>query len=80
MIRTPKIPFVQSRASGQLALLTTLGIAVGTIIPFTWLGNQLDMTRLPLIYFPWLIATIFAYMILATIMKKVFVRKYGELL
>jgi Mg2+-importing ATPase len=80
MIRTPKIPFIQSRASAPVALLTTLGIAVGTIIPFTWLGHQLDMAKLPLIYFPWLIGTIFAYMILATIMKKIFVWKYGELL
>ena len=80
MIRTPKIPFIQSRASGQVALLTTLGIAAGTIIPYTWLGKQLDMTHLPPVYFAWLVATIFAYMILATIMKKIFVWKYGELL
>jgi Mg2+-importing ATPase len=80
MIRTPKIPFIQSRASAQLTLLTTLGIATGTIIPFTWLGAQLNMAQLPLIYFPWLIGMILCYMGLATIMKKVFVWKYGELL
>ncbi|MDR0331277.1 MAG: magnesium-translocating P-type ATPase [Chitinispirillales bacterium] len=80
MIRTPKIPFIQSRASGQLALLTTLGIAAGTIIPYTWLGRQLNMTHLPFAYFPWLIGTIVAYMALATAMKTIFVRRYGELL
>ncbi|MDR0323070.1 MAG: magnesium-translocating P-type ATPase [Treponema sp.] len=80
MIRTPKIPFIQSRASTQVTLLTTLGIAVGTIIPFTWLGSQLNMTHLPLFYFPWLIGIILAYMALITVMKKVFVWKYGELL
>jgi len=80
MIRTPKIPFIQSRASGQLALLTTLGIAVGTVIPYTWLGEQLNMTRLPFYYFPYLGGIILAYMLLATAMKKVFVWKYGELL
>ena len=80
MIRTPKIPFIQSRASLQLTLLTTLGIAVGTVIPYTWLGEQLDMAPLPLAYFPWLIGTILAYMALATMMKKIFVWKYGELL
>jgi Mg2+-importing ATPase len=80
MIRTPKIPFLQSRASGQLALLTTLGIAAGTIIPYTWLGKQLDMTHLPTVYYLWLVGTIIAYMTLATIMKKLFVWKYGELL
>jgi Mg2+-importing ATPase len=35
MIRTPKIPFIHNRALWQLALLTTLGIATGTIIPYT---------------------------------------------
>ena len=80
MIRTPKIPFIQSRASLPLAFLTTMGIAAGTIIPYTWLGKQLDMAHLPTVYFPWLIGTIFAYMVLATVMKKVFVRRYGELL
>ena len=80
MIRTPKIPFLHSRASWQLGMLTTLGIAVGTVIPYTWLGKQLNMTPLPFMYFPWLVATILAYMALATIMKKIFVRLYGELL
>ena len=80
MIRTPKIPFLHSRASWQLGILTTLGIAAGTIIPYTWLGTQLNMNPLPLVYFLWLICTILAYMVLATIMKKIFVWKYGELL
>jgi len=51
LIRTPKIPFIHSRASWQLALLTTLGIATGTIIPYTWLGKQLDMHHLPPVYY-----------------------------
>jgi Mg2+-importing ATPase len=80
MIRTPKIPFIHSRASWQLALLTTLGIATGTIIPYTWLGKQLDIHHLPPVYYLWLVGTIFAYMLLATLMKKIFVWKYGELL
>ncbi|MDR0302600.1 MAG: magnesium-translocating P-type ATPase [Treponema sp.] len=80
MIRTPKLPFFQSRASVQLTLLTTLGIAVGTIIPYTWLGSQLNMAHLPLHYFPWLCGIILTYMLMATVMKKVFVWKYGELL
>ena len=80
MIRTPKIPFIQSRASAQVALLTTMGIAAGTFLPFTWLGDQLNMARLPLIYFPYLWGIILAYMALATVMKKVFVGRYGELL
>jgi len=80
MIRTPRIPFLQSRASSKVAILTTLGIAVGTIIPYTWFGKAIYMTRLPLFYFPCLAAIILCYMLLVTVIKKVFVYKYGELL
>lgn len=80
MIRTPDIPFIQSRASWQLTTLTTLGIAVGTIIPYTAFGKALDMVAMPAIYFPCLIVIIILYMILATTLKKVFIKRYGELL
>ncbi|MCL2799613.1 MAG: magnesium-translocating P-type ATPase [Endomicrobia bacterium] len=80
MIRTPKIPFIQSRASWQLTTLTTCGIAFGTILPYTKAGEMLNMAKLPFEYFPWLILTILAYMTLTTVVKKAFVRKYAELL
>jgi Mg2+-importing ATPase len=80
MIRTPKIPFIQSRASAPVALFTSLGIATGTIIPYTFFGEHLKMVNLPLHYFAYLGGIILAYMLLATLMKKVFVWKYGELL
>ena len=80
MIRTPDIPFIQSRASWQLTTLTALGIAVGTIIPYTAFGKALDMVAMPAIYFPCLIVIIILYMILATILKKAFIKRYGELL
>jgi Mg2+-importing ATPase len=80
MIRTPKIPFIQSRASASVALFTTLGIATGTIIPYTFFGEHLKMENLPPVYFAYLACIILAYMMLATLMKKVFVWKYGELL
>jgi Mg2+-importing ATPase len=80
MIRTPKIPFIQSRASAHVTLFTTLGIAAGTLLPYTWLGAKLNMTPLPLYFFPFLVGIILAYMALATVMKKVFVWRYRELL
>jgi Mg2+-importing ATPase len=80
MIRTPKIPFIQSRASFRVALLTTFGIIIGTVIPFTFLSKHLDMTRPPLQFFPYLALIILGYMLLVTAMKKVFVWRYGELL
>ncbi|MEG0338504.1 MAG: cation transporting ATPase C-terminal domain-containing protein, partial [Oscillospiraceae bacterium] len=80
MIRTPKIPFIQSRASLPVLSVTTLAITIGTIIPYTTFGAQLGMSPLPLTYFPWLIGMILGYMALATVMKKIYIKKYKELL
>jgi P-type Mg2+ transporter len=80
MIRTPRIPFIQSRASWKLTTLTTLGIAIGTIIPYTAFGKALDMVAMPAIYFPCLVIIIILYMALATVLKKAFINRYGELL
>jgi Mg2+-importing ATPase len=80
MIRTPKIPFIQSRASMPLTIFTTIGILVGTIIPYTPFGLKLGMYPMPPIYFAWLLLTIVGYMLLVTLIKKLYIRKYGELL
>ncbi len=80
MIRTPKIPFIQSRASAPLTLLTCTGIAVLTAIPFTPLGGLLGFAALPVSYFAYLIPCILLYMVLATSLKKAYERHYGELL
>ncbi|MCL2707294.1 MAG: magnesium-translocating P-type ATPase, partial [Dehalococcoidia bacterium] len=80
MIRTPKVPFIQSRAALPVVLLTFSGIAVLTAIPFTSFGAAIGLTALPLIYFAWLGLIIVLYMALVTVFKRIFVRKYGELL
>jgi Mg2+-importing ATPase len=80
VIRTPKLPYVQSRASLTLTLLTFTGIAVLTIIPFTAFGAVIGQYPLPGEYFTWLVGTIFLYMLLATCLKKAYVRHYGDLL
>ena len=80
MIRTPKIPFIQSRASALLTFLTFTGIATLTIIPFTGFGASIGLAALPFAFFPWLALTVILYMILVTIFKRGFVRRYGTLL
>ncbi|WP_442896576.1 magnesium-translocating P-type ATPase [Enterococcus sp. 5H] len=79
-LRTPKIPFLQSRASFILTTITSLGIAVGTILPYTSFGQNLGLTQLPLVYFGWLALTIFAYLFLVMIVKNIYVKRFGELL
>ena len=80
MIRTPQLPFIQSHASAPLTLMTFTGIGVLTIIPFTTFGRMLGFVALPTAYFAYLIPCILLYMVLATSLKKAYVRHYGELL
>ncbi|MBU3220376.1 Mg2+-importing ATPase [Desulfonispora thiosulfatigenes DSM 11270] len=80
MIRTPKIPFIQSRASLPVLTLTTIAISIGTIIPYTAFGKMMGMAAMPPIYFLWLATTILAYMVLVTLLKKLYIRRYGQFL
>lgn len=80
MIRTPKIPFIESRASLPVLLSTSAAILIGTLMPFTPFGIIMGMTALPSAYFPWLIGIVICYMLLATFMKTMYKKKYGELL
>lgn len=73
MIKTQKVPFIQSRASVPVTLLTFTGIAILTIIPFTPLGTVLGFIALPKSYFAFLLPCIFLYMILTTSLKKAYV-------
>lgn len=80
LIRTPKIPFIESRASFSVTVLTMLGIIVATIIPFTALGKAMGFAVLPSVYFLWLAGIVIAYIILTSIMKKAYIKRFGELL
>lgn len=78
MIRTPKIPFLQSRASFPVIALTFTGIVVLTAIPFIPLGTAIGLAPLPATYFGWLALTIAGYMALVTLIKAIYIRRYDE--
>ncbi len=64
MIRTRRIPFVQSRAARPLFAMTLVVMAVGIALPFSPLASYLQLQALPLSYFPWLVAILAGYMVL----------------
>ena len=70
--------FVESMWSQTF--LTMTGITILTIIPFTIFGKLLGFVALPAAYFAYLLPCILLYMILATSLKKAYVRHFGELL
>ncbi|BBD79068.1 magnesium-translocating P-type ATPase [Aerosticca soli] len=78
MIRTPKIPFVQSLAAAPVLALTSATILIGLVLPFTGLGAHLGFVPLPGAYFGWVAATVFTYAALTQFIKTLYIRRYGR--
>jgi Mg2+-importing ATPase len=78
MIRTQKIPFVQSAAAPPVLILTTVVIAIGIFIPFSSLGASVGLRPLPTSYFAWLVATLVSYCALTQIIKSIYVRRFKK--
>jgi Mg2+-importing ATPase len=78
MIRTRKIPFLQSAAAAPVLGLTTAIIVIGMLVPFTPIGMKIGMMEMPPVYFAWLAATVVGYCALTQLMKVVYIRRYGN--
>ena len=77
MIRTRKVPFIQSRASWPLCIMTLMVVVTGIALIYSPVAGFLQLQALPLSYFPWLIAILAGYMVLTQCVKGWFVRRYG---
>jgi P-type Mg2+ transporter len=77
IIRTSKIPFLQSRASNSLILTTILVAGSGALLPYSPLGATLGFVHLPGIYWLAVLAIILAYCSLANLVKTWFVRRWA---
>lgn len=75
VIRTSKIPFIQSWASKPVILLTGVCILSGMILVFTDFGAVLGFSRLPLVYIPFLFIMFLLYIVLVQIVKTRYIKK-----
>ena len=75
VIRTNRIPFIQSRASLPLILTTVIIIAVGIWLPSSPLGPALGLVVLPGLYWPLLLLTLFAYVAVTQSVKMWLLRR-----
>lgn len=78
MIRTHKIPFIQSRASRPVLLLTGAVMLAGICLPFSAFGASIGLQALPLVYFAWLAAILLGYCLLTQAIKNWYIRRFGE--
>jgi Mg2+-importing ATPase len=77
MIRTEKIPFVQSRAAEPVLLLTSGIMLAGVWLPFSTTGRAVGMVGLPSAFFPWLLATLLVYCAVTQTVKVRYIRRFG---
>ncbi len=77
MIRTRKIPFLQSRAAWSLIVMTLVIATVGISLPMSSIAPYVSMTAVPLSYFGWVVAIVIGYMVLVQLMKGFYERKFG---
>ena len=78
IIRTAKIPFIQSNANKMVYFSSTLLILVGLIVPFTPLGSFIGLVPMQAEDIVLIFVVTFLYCILAMFAKKVYIKKYGE--
>lgn len=78
MLRTAKVPFVQSRPAWLVILMTVVAAFFVTSLPYGPLVNILRLAPLGLPYFLFLICIIFLYMFSVTVIKKFYIKKYKE--
>jgi len=77
MVRTPKLPFVQSRAAAPLMVMTMAIMAVGLWLPLGPLASYFKLQGLPPAYYGWLVAILVGYSLLTTLMKRYYIRRFG---
>ncbi|HPP12856.1 MAG TPA: magnesium-translocating P-type ATPase, partial [bacterium] len=77
VIRTSRIPFLESRPSRPLLVTSFLIVATGLVLPFTFMAKPLGFVPPPGAYFAMLCGILMAYLLLVHGVKTWFVRRYG---
>ncbi|WP_315118931.1 magnesium-translocating P-type ATPase [uncultured Clostridium sp.] len=77
VIRTNKIPFIQSKASKPLMITSLLVVLLGTLLVNSPIASAFGFTKLPILYYPLLALTLFCYILLTQIVKMWYIKKYN---
>ncbi|MCL1912689.1 MAG: magnesium-translocating P-type ATPase [Eubacteriaceae bacterium] len=78
VLRTKRIPFVQSMPSTQLIMSAAIVCAVAIALPYTVFGDTLGFVPMPSSYILWLFGVIFAYAVVAQAAKMLYIKKFGD--
>ena len=75
VIRTNRIPFLQSRSSWPLLFASVCIMATGIVLPYTAIGRHLGFTPLPMLYWPLLGLSMLGYLTLTQLVKTILLRR-----
>ena len=78
LIRTNKIPFIESKSSKQLLVSTFAVVLITLLIAFTDISVIFDLSKLPYMYLVWIAILMMIYSLFVQIYKKFYVRKNKE--
>lgn len=78
IIRTAKIPFIQSNANKAVYISSILLIVVGILVPFSTIGVAIGLVPIAAKYIWMIFGVTLLYCILASFAKKIYIKKYGE--
>ena len=78
IIRTAKLPFIESNAHKFVYFSSILLAIIGVVIPYTWLGNLIGLVPIPVIYLPIIILVPILYCFIALIAKRFYINNFGE--
>ncbi|MDA8132597.1 MAG: cation transporting ATPase C-terminal domain-containing protein, partial [Elusimicrobia bacterium] len=78
IIRTKKIPFLQSTPSMGMVFATAMAVTVGVFLPHTHFAGKLGFVPLPGAYWLWIAGFLLAYAVLTHNVKTWFYRKFGD--
>ena len=78
LIRTSKIPFIESKSSKQLLISTFAVLCITLIIAFTNISVIFDLSRLPYMYLVWIAILMSIYILFIQVYKKYYIKKNKE--
>lgn len=78
LLRTKKLPFIQSKPSAPVIIVTLVGTTAFTILAMTPLGAAVGLCPLPPVYFAFLLITVISYLLLVTLVKHLYIKRNSE--
>lgn len=80
MIRTSKTPFIESMSSKELTLSTSIVGIIACVVAFSDIAIGLDMLPIPMRFIPWFVLLLIGYMMAVQLVKKLYIKRYNELI